>query len=40
MYLEVKGLKKSYGEGGSYIQVLKGIDVCGNTWSMHRNTNS
>ena len=27
MYLEVKGLKKSYGEGGSYIQVLKGIDV-------------
>ncbi|MBR6256328.1 MAG: ABC transporter ATP-binding protein [Lachnospiraceae bacterium] len=27
MYLEVKGLKKSYGEGGSYIQVLKGIDL-------------
>ncbi len=25
MYLQVKGLKKSYGEGGSYIQVLKGI---------------
>lgn len=25
MYLEVKNLKKSYGEGGSYIQVLKGI---------------
>ena len=27
MYLEVKGIKKSYGEGGSYIQVLKGIDL-------------
>ncbi len=27
MYLEVKGLKKSYGEGGSYVQVLKGIDL-------------
>ena len=27
MYLEIKGLKKSYGEGGSYIQVLKGIDL-------------
>lgn len=27
MYLQVKNLKKSYGEGGSYIQVLKGIDV-------------
>lgn len=25
MYLEVKNLKKSYGENGSYIQVLKGI---------------
>ena len=25
MYLQVKNLKKSYGEGGSYIQVLKGI---------------
>lgn len=25
MYLEVKDLKKSYGEGGSYVQVLKGI---------------
>lgn len=25
MYLEVKDVKKSYGEGGSYIQVLKGI---------------
>lgn len=25
MYLEVKEMKKSYGEGGSYIQVLKGI---------------
>ncbi|MBO5245803.1 MAG: ABC transporter ATP-binding protein [Eubacterium sp.] len=27
MYLEVKNLKKSYGEGGSYIQVLKGIST-------------
>lgn len=25
MYLEVKNMKKSYGKGGSYIQVLKGI---------------
>ena len=27
MYIEVKNLKKSYGEGGSYIQVLKGINL-------------
>ena len=27
MYLEVSGVKKSYGEGGSYVQVLKGIDT-------------
>ena len=27
MYLQVKGMKKSYGEGGSYIQVLKGIST-------------
>lgn len=27
MYLEVNDLKKSYGEGGSYIQVLKGINL-------------
>jgi len=27
MYLEVKDIKKSYGEGGSYIQVLKGFDI-------------
>ena len=27
MYLEVRNLKKSYGEGGSYIQVLKGIST-------------
>lgn len=26
MYLEVKGLKKSYGEGGSFTEVLKGIE--------------
>ncbi len=25
MYVEVKELKKSYGEGGSYVQVLKGV---------------
>ena len=25
MYLEVKNVKKSYGEGGSYVQVLKGV---------------
>lgn len=27
MYLEIKDLKKSYGEGGSYIQVLKGVST-------------
>lgn len=27
MYLEVSDLKKSYGEGGSYIEVLKGVSV-------------
>jgi len=27
MYLEISNLKKSYGEGGSFIQVLKGIDL-------------
>lgn len=27
MYLEVKGMKKSYGENGSYVQVLKGIST-------------
>lgn len=27
MYLEVNNLKKSYGEGGSFTQVLKGISV-------------
>ena len=27
MYLEVNNLKKSYGGGGSYVQVLKGISV-------------
>ena len=27
MYVEVKDLKKSYGEGGSYVQVLKGVSV-------------
>lgn len=24
MFIETKDLKKSYGEGGSYVQVLKG----------------
>lgn len=28
MYLKVKKLKKSYGEGGSFIEVLKGVDLC------------
>ena len=27
MYVEVKDLKKSYGEGGSFVQVLKGVTV-------------
>lgn len=27
MYLEVSEVKKSYGEGGSYVQVLKGINT-------------
>ena len=27
MYVEVNDLKKSYGEGGSYVQVLKGVTV-------------
>ena len=27
MYLEVSNLKKSYGEGGSYAEVLKGVTV-------------
>ncbi len=27
MYLQIRDLKKSYGEGGSYVQVLKGINT-------------
>lgn len=27
MYLQVKDVKKSYGEGGSYMEVLKGVSV-------------
>ncbi len=27
MYIETKDLKKSYGEGGSFAQVLKGINI-------------
>ncbi len=27
MYIEVSKVKKSYGEGGSYVQVLKGVSV-------------
>jgi putative ABC transport system ATP-binding protein len=27
MYVELKGIKKSYGENGSYVQVLKGLDL-------------
>lgn len=28
MYLEIKNVKKSYGEGGSFVQVLKGVNTC------------
>lgn len=28
MFLELKDIKKGYGEGDTYIQVLKGIDIC------------
>ena len=34
MYLEVKNLKKSYGEGGSFAQVLKGVSVSVSQGSM------
>ena len=27
MYVEVSNLRKSYGEGGSYVEVLKGVSV-------------
>ena len=27
MYLEIKNVKKSYGTGGSYVQVLKGVNT-------------
>ena len=27
MYLEIKNVKKSYGSGGSYVQVLKGVNT-------------
>ena len=27
MYLEIKNVKKSYGEGGSFVQVLKGVST-------------
>jgi putative ABC transport system ATP-binding protein len=27
MYLEIKNVKKSYGEGGSFVQVLKGVNT-------------
>ncbi|MCR5501337.1 MAG: ABC transporter ATP-binding protein [Acetatifactor sp.] len=27
MYLEIKDVKKSYGEGGSFVQVLKGVNT-------------
>jgi len=27
MYIETRGLTKSYGEGGSYVQVLKGVNI-------------
>ncbi len=28
MYLEIKNVKKSYGQDGSYVQVLKGVNTC------------
>ena len=31
MYVEVSDVKKSYGEGGSYMQELKGVNVS-NEW--------
>lgn len=34
MYLEVKNVKKSYGEGGSFAQVLKGISISVNQGDM------
>lgn len=34
MYLEVKNVKKSYGEGGSFAQVLKGISISVNRGDM------
>ena len=44
MYLEVRDLKKNYGENGSYVQVLKEINT-GNEWfrqvhtiKLHRRT--
>ena len=27
MYLEMRNVKKSYGEGGSFVQVLKGVST-------------
>ena len=27
MYIETRDLKKSYGEGGSFVQVLKGVSI-------------
>ena len=27
MYIETRDLKKAYGEGGSYVQVLKGVSI-------------
>ncbi|MGN0350177.1 MAG: ABC transporter ATP-binding protein [Roseburia sp.] len=34
MYLEVSNVKKSYGEGGSYMEVLKGVSVSVNKGDM------
>ena len=27
MHVETKDLRKSYGEGGSYVEVLKGVNI-------------
>ena len=38
MYLEVSGVKKSYGEGGSYVQVLKGINTDVIIWDLYSSS--
>ena len=40
MFLKIQGIKKSFGEGDSLVEVLKGIDLsvekgefCGDSWT-------